>query len=352
MPVDLFYHTIFILTLCSCLQMMQVPLSRRYVVNVPGQVFVIFLFIFVALCLGVLPVRWLSGEDRELYANQFLDVQQGFILNWEQDKLFGMYMKFMGYFCNYQIWFILTAFIYCFNHYFFSVRITKKYAYILLLMFFSSFMFYSYGTNTIRAGFAASFLLLSLIYYKRITFFLFFIMLAVACHFSMSIPALAMILSRYFDKTKLYIYVWLLFVVLSAVMGGYFEVLFSSMAADSRTSYLTTSAEDTHYKVGFRIDFVLYSCLPLIMGYYYVIKKQFNDRFYSLLLNTYILANCFWILVIRANFSDRFAYLSWFIYPAVLIYPLFKVRIWRNQYKKIALIVLLNEIFTYIMFLR
>lgn len=45
----------------------------------------------------------------------------------------------------------------------------------------------------------------------------------------------------------------------------------------------------------------------------------------------YLLSNTFWILVIRANFSDRFAYLSWFIYSIVLLYPLVTHSIVKRQ---------------------
>ena len=64
----------------------------------------------------------------------------------------------------------------------------------------------------------------------------------------------------------------------------------------------------------------------------------------------YILANTFWILVIRANFSDRFAYLSWFIYSAVLIYPLVtNPKIVQNSSKWVSLIILgLTLFFAYI----
>jgi hypothetical protein len=46
-----------------------------------------------------------------------------------------------------------------------------------------------------------------------------------------------------------------------------------------------------------------------------------SDPFYARLVNTYLLANAVWILVIHATCSNRFAYLSWFMMPWVLIYP-------------------------------
>lgn len=332
--------------------MIQVPYFKRQLVNVPKSLATFVLLIIMVLYIGTLPVSWSSINDRMIYATQFIDIQKGLNESWGKDWIFTLYIMIASRFCNYQIWFILTAFIYCFNYYLLSNRISKKHSYILLLMFFTSFTFYSYGVNTIRAGFAASFLILALTYYDKIIPFVICLFVAIGCHFSMAIPAIAILISKYFNKTKLYFYIWLLSIVLSALLGSYFESVFAMFTTDKRAGYLLTSADDTIYNVGFRIDFILYSCLPIFMGYYYIVKKKYKNELYSLLLNTYIIANSFWILVIRANYSDRFAYLSWFLYPVLLIYPLLKVRIWRRQYKKITMIVLLHEMFTYIMFLR
>lgn len=46
-----------------------------------------------------------------------------------------------------------------------------------------------------------------------------------------------------------------------------------------------------------------------------------SDPFYARLVNTYLLTNGVWVLLIHANFSNRFAYLSWFMMPWVLLYP-------------------------------
>lgn len=306
----------------------------------------------VALYMGFAPVPINSGADREIYKDLFLLSQNPLALEGLSDKLFIHYSRLMSLFVDYQMWFIITSMIYCVNHFTLAYNVVKENHYILLLMLFTSFMFYPYGVNTIRAGFASSFLLLSLAYYQRRLCFFIFILVAVGCHFSMLIPSAALILSRYYNKTKLYFYVWLLAIPLSAAMGHSFETLFAGMTSDSRVSYLAVDAEDTHYKVGFRVDFLLYSCVPVLMGYYYIFKKHVKDSFYTLVFNTYLLANCFWILVIRANFSDRFAYLSWFMYPIVIAYPALKYKIWQGQNKKVAMIFFLHGLFTYLMFLR
>lgn len=312
----------------------------------------IFIWLIVGLYMGFAPVPWGSGGDRELYANGFININTIEISNETSDIFFFYYQKILSYVFNYKQWLVLTSLIYTFNILVFSNTVRLKPFFLLLLMFYSSLFFYGYGVNTIRAGFAASFLLLALSFYDKILYFLLFILIAVNCHFSMIIPAMAMILSKYFCKTKLYLYFWFVSIPLSAIMGHSFETLFASFSSDARISYLSSDVNQTHYNVGFRIDFILYSCAPVIMGYYYIIRRGIKDKFYSILYNTYILANCFWILVIRANFSDRFGYLSWFIYPAVLVYPALKYQLWDRQNEKVALIVFMHGLFTYIMFLK
>ena len=73
-------------------------------------------------------------------------------------------------------------------------------------------------------------------------------------------------------------------------------------------------------------------------------------RKYIMFLSIYIICNSFWILVIKASFSNRFAYLSWFLFPIVLVYPLvmFKIRNKNNHY--LGLIMLLHLGFTLFMF--
>lgn len=52
-------------------------------------------------------------------------------------------------------------------------------------------------------------------------------------------------------------------------------------------------------------------------------------------------------MIMNISFSNRFAYLSWFLYPIVLAYPCFEMNIWNQSQGKIATnILLLNVFFT------
>ena len=350
MQTVIYYHLFFVILLISSLLMLSSTGNKHFMFTA-NKAFTIILLFTAVLIMGSLPILK-NGSDRDLYAQLVASANHGTVINPKSDRVFYGYVNITGAFLSPTLWMYLTALIYVINHYFCSKKVGGYYMYPLFLMFLTGLFFYGYGTNTIRAGFAASFLLLALTFYDKLFYFVLFMLIAINCHFSMIIPAVAMLASRFLDRTKIYLILWMIAIPLSAVAGHSFEALFSSMTSDDRISYLSVDTDETHYNVGFRIDFILYSCVPVIMGYYYIIRRGIKDRFYSILYNTYILANCFWILVIRANFSDRFGYLSWFIYPVVLIYPALKYQLWNRQNEKVALIVFLHGLFTYAMFLR
>src|SRR5690606_31378083 len=115
--------------------------------------------------------------------------------------------------------------------------------------------------------------------------------------------------------------------------------------------YLTDigKCDDKFSRTGFRWDFILYSASGVLAGWYFVIKKKFEDSLYIQMFNVYLVTNAFWILVIRANYSNRFAYLSWFMIALIIMYPYLKMQFFVNQQKKVAAIVLASFAFSYLM---
>jgi hypothetical protein len=171
-------------------------------------------------------------------------------------------------------------------------------------------------------------------------------------HGSMIIPIAAFVLSIYYKNPKHYLLGWFVCIPISLALGGAIESLFASLGfAGKRIEYLT-STEFAHQfsATGFRWDFLVYSATALFAGYYFIVKKNFNDKVYIQLFNIYVTANAFWVLVIRASFSNRFAYLSWFLMATVIFYPFFKAKLFKNQQAILANIVLLYFGFTYFMY--
>ena len=92
---------------------------------------------------------------------------------------------------------------------------------------------------------------------------------------------------------------------------------------DRAGTYLSnTASADVFNKTGFRYDFLIYCFIPILVGYFYILKTDIKDNIYITFLKTYTLANAFWILVNQVPFSNRFAYLSWFLMPIIIFYPI------------------------------
>ncbi len=314
----------------------------------------VILAVFTALMLGMFPPLWGTGGDRELYAYGFLKYVNEDI-SWSEvlftgEWIFASYTKVTSFLGDPQYYFLLTAFIYVFNYYFVARRLAPQSIFLLTLAMFGAFMFRAYGVNTIRAGLALSFVLVGFTYYRKLVWSLLFFFIAFNIHHSTAIPIAAFMVAKYYNKPRFFYYFWFLCVALSAVAGGFFTSLFAAWGEDfdDRNAYLSTT--DTHYNIGFRIDFILYSCLPLVLGHIYQERLHYRNEFYAILHSTYIIANAFWVLVIRANFSDRFAYLSWFMYTLVVMYPLLESpEHFRNVRNKVFWALLGINLFTYLM---
>lgn len=91
---------------------------------------------------------------------------------------------------------------------------------------------------------------------------------------------------------------------------------------DERLYRYTNNIGGSSYKTGFRMDFIIYSVIPILIAYYYTKKAQAISSLYHQIYRTYILANAFWLLVIRMTYTDRMAYLSWFLIPYIVLYPI------------------------------
>ena len=169
-------------------------------------------------------------------------------------------------------------------------------------------------------------------------------------HKTLLLPVIAYVLTQFYNNPKFYIKAWLLAIPMSLFLGSLFITIFTSLGFgdDRLAGYLSDGLQaDTR----FRWDFLFYSAFPVFAGWYFIIKKEFKDTFYNSIFNIYLICNAFWILVIRASFSNRFAYLSWFLMAFVIIYPLLKQQLFKNQQVMIAKVVTSYFMFTFLMYL-
>lgn len=345
-----FYNALLVIILLTFLKLQ----VKGYVIrNTSKKEYVsLLLLLAVTLYIGLRPISFVFG-DMGIYAKYFREFANGAEITNTKDYVWRLFMKFCSSIMPAQYFFLLCAILYVVPLY----SAVKKWfgtdRFFMFLMLIASFSFWAYGTNGIRNGIATSFMVYALSYTNNKYFKYLIFLMAYLIHGSVIIPIAAYILTLYYNNTRHYLMGWLLAIPLSLVLGSFWENLFASFGfGGDRISYLTDDRfVDQFADVGFRWDFLVYSAVAVYAGYYFIIKRNFNDKVYIQLFNMYLTANAFWILVIRSSFSNRFAYLSWFLMAIIIFYPFLKQQFFRQQQKVLAYTVLLYYGFTYFMFL-
>ncbi|WP_034039888.1 EpsG family protein [Wocania ichthyoenteri] len=349
---ELYLNVLLIFTLLCFLHSAAVPIYSKK--NLSFTHFSgYFLFISIVLYLGLRPISGKYFGDTNTYAAYFVNYAYGMPVTTTKDILFHVFMKFCSPFMSVHVFFTLCVFLYVFPLYKISKELFKEYWFYALFMFIISFSFYSYGVNGIRNGLATSFFLWGVCYNKNKVLLSLFFILSISFHSSMYLPVIAYIITYFYNNPKYFLYGWLLCIPLSLALSSVWVSLFSSLGfADERLAgYLSSEMEEgTFSNTGFRWDFLFLSSFAVIAGWYFIFKKNYKDKLYFQLFNTYLLCNGFWILVIKANFSNRFAYLSWFMMGLIIIYPFLKQRFFKNQHLIIAKVMLIYFMFSYLLY--
>lgn len=319
--------------------------------------FVIWLYVILfIIVVGLRPVSRAFG-DMGAYARMFRNFSEGDV--WDLptgDTPFFLLEYWCAQRMDAQWFFLIVEIIYILPVLVACWRFFKKNDYIAILFCIAAFSFFTYGVNGIRNGAACSLVILAISFIQgglgEKILCAVFSLIAINFHHSTALPVLGMIVAYLVKSPRIMFVFWVFSIIVSLIAGDYVSNLFAGLGFDDRLSdYIVTEAEEDLFSyTGFRWDFLLYSAIPVIMGYYIIFRKKVFDPTYLLLLGTYIYANSFWIMVIRANYSNRFAYLSWFLYPLVLAYPLLKLEIWpKTQGHKTGLIMLGHLAFTLMM---
>ncbi len=309
----------------------------------------IILLVFVLAYLGFRPISWVFGDMR-IYENRYIYYANGGEVAANKDVGFALFMKVLSFAFSVKTFFFICAFFYIYPLYRSSKKWFNNYWYYAFLMAVISFSFWPYGSNGIRNGLATSVFVLALANENKKVYAYSLFVISFLCHASLLLPIACFFVANMYKDTKLYFRIWLLAIPLSLVSGGFWEGFIGGLGFDDRLSYLTDyTYQDSFAYTGFRWDFLIYSGLGVLSGWYFIFKKGYESRTYSLLLITYLLSNSFWILVIRASFSNRFAYLSWFLLPFVIIYPLVDKKIFKNQNSITGVIIFTYFIITFIL---
>ncbi len=316
------------------------------------EIFGKFILLFVILYLGLRPISAWFG-DMIIYNIEFQDYVNGAPFDIKKDFIFECMKFFYAKYLNAETFFFTCAFLYVFLLYVAAKKMFKDYWFYAFLMFIVAFTFWAYGTNGIRNGLATSVFIYAISRDKKASIVLLLIV-TYFVHKGMLIPILAFIITNYYSNSKAYLSFWIFAIPLSFVVGGFFETFFLGLGFgdEKLTTYLGSfnqASEGVELVAGFRWDFLLYSASGAFAGWFFIVKKGFQDVLYQRIFNTYLIANGIWILIIRANYSNRFAFLSWFLLGLVIIYPLLKSRIYTKQHIVIVRIVIIYFSFCYLM---
>lgn len=339
----LYYSIILFVVLFTFLELN----LRGYKSSKWGVVFVLVLILY----LGLRPISGQYFGDMGVYARYFRNYQSGGDITSSTDVAFHYFIKLCSNFMSVNFFFLTCAILYTYPLYVISKKWFSTYWFYGFLVLVGSFSFWAYGTNGIRNGIAGSIFLLAVSRDNRILQ-IGVAIIAISFHKSMLLPSLGFLIAQFYNQPKVMITFWAVCIPLSLAGGSFWESFFASLGFDDeRLSYLTAGNvnNDDFSSTGFRWDFLIYSATAVFTGWYFIVKKGFEDKVYFWLFNTYVFANAFWILVIRANFSNRFAYLSWFMMAIVIIYPFLKKEMIVNQNKILANVILAYFAFTFLM---
>ncbi len=209
--------------------------------------------------------------------------------------------------------------------------------FVAILVYLSAFSTFSYGTNGIKAGAAAALFLVAISLYERREWVLMvlFMIFSYGIHHAMILPIAAFCVCVFVKDPRLFLGFWVVCFFLSLFRVTIFQELLAGLVNEHGAEYLKGAGGYVKQIFGgFRIDFVLYSVIPMVVGLIAIEKKKIKSEKYEFVLNLYTLINAIWLLCMYSDYTNRIAYLSWFMYPVVLIYPFLNEE-WEGQKYKV-----------------
>lgn len=329
-----------LLLFCPFLFFIIISLKRNedYIIQPVSVSTSIILLLLMSILMVLTPIE--MGNDKYYYMLEFLGDTQ------ERDNEMGwvlynsiLRLVFGG---NFILFFLFSSLLYSYSYFFLARKLFPKETMgYFILMTVGMMGFVSYGSNTIRAGISIAFLFFSISLPLKLKYRVFLFVLAVITHKAMIIPVVAF-LSSYFIKNKRLVECFWIFCLLFSLIDIDLATLFEKVGFfDQRVEEYTSSiGGDNDYGSRFRYDFLLYSIVPIYIANIWMNRYQYYNSMYELVYRSYILSNAIWVLVIRVAFSDRIAYLSWFLIPFLVLYPLLNGELMMKNVQKILVVVI------------
>lgn len=309
----------------------------------------------LTLFIGFRPVNGYYFVDMANYYVFYYAFSYGkdFDFSWDKENfLFDNLFDLLG--ANYfdiTFFFIIIAAIYFLGTAKALCRLFPNNSVYAFLAFLGAFSTFSYATNGIKAGAAATIFLCAIAYRDKKWIAALLLFASLGFHHSMTLPIVAYIAALFYKNTKAYLVFWIICMLMAAAHITFFQNLFADISNDeSAVRYLTDTDVNWGGKTGFRWDFILYSALPIGVGYYSIFKQKVKSAQYTFTLNVYLLTNAVWMLCMYIPFNNRIAYLSWCLYPVVLVYPFLNCKAMSKQTSMLNSVVWIQLLFTLIMY--
>ena len=290
----------------------------------------------LTLWMGFRPVSAAFGDTMN-YALEYATMDVRHIsIDWNGEWVWGLLMngcKAAGGSIN--VFFAVVAVGYVLSAFWAVSRFVPNDPMLGVVFLLNSLMFFPFGVNGLRNGLACHLVLLGISFLLDDKWLpgILISLVALGIHRSTMLPIAAAVVGLFVTRNLRYVIAfWFASIFISLVAGGAVSEVFAGLGFDDRmTQYVTSTDLSQFSRTGFRWDFLLYSTLPVMMAWYVCIRKKLQDNWYNVLCTVYCLCNAFWIMVIRSSFSNRFAYLSWFLYPIIIAYPLVNMPIREDQ---------------------
>lgn len=250
-----------------------------------------------------------------------------------------------------EAWLLVVAAIFIIPKILVSKILFPGREYLVFLFFITSMGFYSGGTNGIRNADGSSVFILglSLICSPKPRKLLGALLCLSSYYFHHSevILIVSLIISLCIvKKTNFAIIIWFAAILISLIGGNSLAFLIGPYFEDDRVNSYILGDSIEGYRTGFRWDFLVYSAAPILIGWYTTVRLGIKDKLYQIILNTYIIANAIWIIFMYASYTNRFAALSWSLFPIIICYPLLNHNIFgKSTPQKTALFLFCQLIF-------
>ena len=287
--------------------------------------FVTFVYlIIIILFIGTRPVSGKYFVDMGAYSGSYERLLGGhFRFDWEAENLIwdNLFSWMASVYIPFWMWLLLVTAAYFGLMFWACKRLYGRDVLLAFVTYLGAFSTFSYGTNGMKAGVAASLFLVAMAYRDKLWISVPIALLTYGFHHSMVMVIAAYFVALFCKNPKYYFWGWIACLIIAALHITFFQTLFAGFTDEHGAEYLLATEEISDAHIGFRPDFILYSAVPVWLGYVMLNKYGFRSFTYSFLLRLYITTNSLWMLCMYASFNNRIAYLSWFMYPVVLLYP-------------------------------